>query len=234
MIADHGISSGAASWTAGSDRRGADGVPVDAWARACERPFLAKLNQNITYKAEHDICEAAKTGGKAACEAQKAVHQGACQITNVHSGDLIGPMTVNLFRRSLQEDPLILASSLISAGSINRHWDVRGSRVRHQRRRTPLRRRIETTLETILNLIVKLIVSEIRAPNPTSRTAILVYADQRPYSYGSYLGSYRTQYGYDAKDIKARIDDGIASGWQPDCSPVMGAVRLVPSPGHRG
>ena len=73
---------------------------------------LAKAVQNGIYKADKDSCELAKAGGKGACELNKAADQLLCRATNVHSGDLIFPMTVNLFRRAIGENPLNPASSL--------------------------------------------------------------------------------------------------------------------------
>ena len=76
---------------------------------ACES---GKVGQNVAYKADHDACEVAKTTSKATCELQKAVDTRACMVTNVYSGDLIGPMGVNLFRRAMNESPIIPLSTL--------------------------------------------------------------------------------------------------------------------------
>jgi len=56
-----------------------------------------------------------------------------------------------------------------------------------------------------------------------------LYAKNRPVSYGSFLGVYRDVYGdmsgeSDA-EVRRRLDEGIASGWQTDASRVYGAVR---------
>lgn len=190
---------------------------------ACE---AGKAGQNAVYKAEHDLCEVAKTSGKIACEGQKAADQLSCMLTNVHSGDIIGPMTVNLFRRALGEDPLVPATSLylppanVGTGALgevelgmnvgvrliaaHKDWDDTGDD---------------------LNLIVKLLMSKLRSPTAVSEAAVNLYAGSRPHSYGSFLGTYRKVHGSDATDIRTRIHHGTESGWKPDTTPPLGAVR---------
>lgn len=189
---------------------------------ACEG---AKAGQNLAYKAEHDACELAKPSSKAACEAQKATDHFACILSNVHSGDIVGPMTVNLFRRAMGENPEIPLSALrlpavnsgggalgeaelalnvgIRLAAADRDWDDTGDD---------------------LNLIVKLLMARLN-PTTVSEAAANLYAASRPHSYGSFLGTYLGEYGEDATDIRTRIHNGIGAGWQPDTLAIIGAVR---------
>jgi hypothetical protein len=81
-----------------------------------------------------------------------------------------------------------------------------------------------------LNLIVKLLMARRFFPTPLSDAATKLYATSRPYSYGSYLGTYKKTYGEDATDIEARVARGIDAGWQPDSSPMVGARRWYHRP----
>ena len=175
---------------------------------ACES---AKATQNAIYKAEKDACEVAKAGEKLACEAQKTIDLNVCRLNNVHSGDFVGPATENLFSRALGEglwhslgEEELLANALLRVGLASRNRDDTGDD---------------------LNLIVMMLMSELRSPTDTSRAAIASYASLRPYSFGSYLGTYRSIYGQDATAMDVRIADGIRSGWRPDAPAVNGAVR---------
>jgi hypothetical protein len=80
-----------------------------------------------------------------------------------------------------------------------------------------------------LNLIVMLLTSILRFPSSASSAADKQYSNDRSFSYGSYLGSYRHKYGVDltasAAQVKERMDEGIAGGWKPDASPALGAIR---------
>ncbi len=190
---------------------------------ACE---AGKASQNVIYKAEHDGCELAKTTSKAACETQKAIDSILCMITNVHSGDIVGPMTVNLFRRALGEDPMIPISLSIALPPVNVGGGPLGEAelgVNVGLRLAAATRDKDDTGDD-LNLIVKLLMAQRRFPTGVSEGAVKLYAT-RPHTYGSYLGTYRQVYGTDVTDIKNRIAKGIDSGWQPDTSAIIGAMR---------
>lgn len=190
---------------------------------ACE---AGKAAQNLLYKGEHDACEIAKTTTKAACETQKAADQIGCFVTNVHSGDLVGPAGVNLFRRAIGENPLIplsgeltLPPSNIGVGSLGESELAVNVGLRMA---FASRDRDDTGDD--LNLIVSLLLAKLRFPSPISEAATLAYRS-RPHSFGSFLGAYRTQYGTDSNQQKDRIAEGIRSGWQPEVSAPFGAVR---------
>lgn len=72
-------------------------------------------------------------------------------------------------------------------------------------------------------------MSLLRYSSPISEVAVRLYAARRRPSYGSFLGAYRQKYGIDpsasAAEVRRRMDQGIASGWRMDASPVYGAVR---------
>lgn len=190
-----------------------------------------KATQNATYAGEKALCEAAKTGGEAACEGDKQLAYQTCRITNVHSGDIIGPATVNLFRRALNQDPMvpdlnnILPSTIIRSGSdgewellVNTHLRVGKTQGDH-----------DDTGDD-LNHIVMLLTAKLRFATLISDNATKEYAQQRAHSFGSFLGAYYTHYGDDISDVRNRIISGIASGWQTDASAPYGAVRWYHRP----
>lgn len=187
---------------------------------------FGKAAQNVAYKTEHDACELTKTTSKAACEAQKAIDSTLCMITNVHSGDLIGPMTVNLFRRAMDENPLLPVSTALSLPLVNVGGGVLGESelaVNVGLRLAAASRDRDDTGDD-LNLIVMMLIAKLRHGTPLSDEAVTVYAATRPMSYGSYLTAYHAVYGTDTNDIKHRIDEGIANGWLSDKSAPNGAV----------
>jgi hypothetical protein len=196
---------------------------------SCE---AAKLAQNALYKADKDSCELAKTGGKVACEKAKSSALGLCLAENIHTGDLVWPMTVNLFRRALGENPLNPSSSLnlplINRGSglegdANLSADV-GLRIGQAM--------IKWDDVEDMSLLVQLIMSKLRFPTPESNRAVSTYVSLRPHSFGSYLGAYTQKFGADRNDMDNRITQGILSGWKPDAgvSPAYGALRWYHRP----
>lgn len=195
---------------------------------ACE---AGKAAQNLAYKAEHDLCEVAKAGGKAACEAQKALDQAACMLTNVHSGDLVGPAAVNLFRRAMDESPLVPLSAqlplpplYVGSGPFGEAELAANVGIRMA---AGGRDRDDTGDD--LNLIVMLAMAKLRHGTPVSQGATTAYR-QRPLSFGSFLGAYGQAYGDDPTDMTVRIADGIRAGWAPDASGPYGAVRWYHRP----
>jgi hypothetical protein len=200
---------------------------------ACE---AAKATQNVLYKAEKDACELVKAGEKLTCEADKAAALTLCRLGNRHSGDNIGPMTVNLFRRAMGEHPLIPISTALTLPPVNLATGQLGE--------------TELTLDVLnrlydasisrdetgkeLNMIARLLVSAFRFPTVESETSIILYATGRPFSFGSYLSTYRSVYGSDLDNMKDRIADGIRSGWTADAPPVHGALLWYHRPENGG
>lgn len=90
-----------------------------------------------------------------------------------------------------------------------------------------------------LNLTVVLLMAKLISPNTdpsvrgtTTDDVIRLYATKRPLSYGSYLQSYRREFGIDLQasdiDVRKRMDEGITKKhWKPDadCPSVLGALR---------
>lgn len=187
-----------------------------------------KAGQNAAYAAEKASCESAKTAGKLACEAQKQTDYQTCRLGNVHSGDLVGPMTLNLFRRAFDENPMLSGLPVSLTGGtageaellINSHVRVGAS---HSSK---------DDVGDDLNLIVKLIMAKLRFGTPVSDEATRIYYTQRANSYGSFFGSYQAQYGDDATDFDGRVKAGADSGWGPDpgVSPAFSAVRWYHRP----
>jgi hypothetical protein len=201
---------------------------IYAGAKAsCE---AGKAAQNALYAGNKAACETAKTSGKYACEVQKQADYQLCRTTNVHSGDLIGPMTVNLFSRALGLNPVLpssreLGSATIVGGGISGEAQLLlAAHVRVAQAQD------KNDVGDDLNLIVDLLMARLRYPSPLSIEASRVYATQRPPSYGSYLRAYYSRWGDDMTDWQNRMNAGIAGGWQPDVSAPYGAVRWYHRP----
>lgn len=139
----------------------------------------------------------------------------------IFTGDIVGPATINLFRRAWNEDPMQAADGNGRSGEAELATNVA------IRLRAAQKDRDDTGDD--LNLIIMLAMSILRFSSAVSAAAVLQYAKQRSDSYGSYLGSYREKYGVDLSAstavVRTRFDDGIAGGWKKDASPVYGAVR---------
>jgi hypothetical protein len=189
-----------------------------------------KASQNALYAKEKAACEAAKTSSKLGCEADKAAAQLVCLASNVHSGDLIGPATVNLFRRAMGENPAQPTSTLMlppvniggaAAGEAELAVNVG--------LRNGLASKDRDDTGDDLNLVVALLMAKMRFATPISNEATRQYSD-RPPSFGSFLRKYRELHGYSTTDQTMRIADGIRSGWQPEMSGPAGAVRWYHRP----
>lgn len=205
-------------------------VAINTSAKAnCE---ARKASENAATKA---TCEATKASEKLSCETQKWTGYQLCRLSNIFNGDLIGPATVNLFRRALDQNPLIpddtisLPTSVIQvvdssgmAGEaellINTHLITGKSHDDHD------------YVDPDINHIVNLLMAKLRFPTFVSDNATQEYFSQRAHSFGSYLGPYYAQYGDDMKDFQNRLHAGIASNWKPDVSAPMGAVRWYHRP----
>lgn len=150
-----------------------------------------------------------------------------------HTGDVVGPATINLFRRAWNEDPMPAGDGNGPGGECELAANV-GIRVG-----LSATNRDDTGDD--LNLIVMLLMALVRFPSKCNFTcndtpipgcteeAVRFYAKNRTPSYGSFLGAYRAQYGDEgpvAEDkFRERLDQGIAAGWTTDASRVYGAIR---------
>jgi hypothetical protein len=130
------------------------------------------------------------------------------------NGDLMGPGGVNLFLRARNSQPGII-------GDLQMPLDVA---MRIKSSSTD-----KNDVGDDLNLIVILLLSKLRSSNDSTNTALTTYALNRPDNYGCYLQSYRAKFGIDPNVdpavVRNRMDAGIAGGWSPDCSRVLGALR---------
>ncbi len=142
-------------------------------------------------------------------------------VRTVYTGDVVGPSTINHFRRAWGEDPIPASDGNGVGGEAELEANVA------LRLKAGLGDKDDTGDD--LNLIVMLLMSLLRFKTPASSRATNVYAKNRPVTYGSFLGSYRSKYGLDlnvtAAEVRRRLDVGIESGWKTDASRVLGAVR---------
>lgn len=78
-----------------------------------------------------------------------------------------------------------------------------------------------------LNFLVQLAAAKTWRPTSTSTEALRQYLVSRPRNYGCYFETLRReQPGVLGRDsMKTAIDRGVGRGWQPDCHPVVGALR---------
>jgi len=133
----------------------------------------------------------------------------------VYTGDIVGPATVNLFRRAWSEDP---SNDLSGERELRVNVDLRVKAAKDP----------DNTGDD-LNLIVMLLTSILRFKSGISTDGVNIYRTSRPDSYGSYLGEYRKRYGVDLgatpQEVKRRLDEGIAAHWTKDASSVFGAIR---------
>lgn len=146
-------------------------------------------------------------------------------VPTVYTGDIVGPSTINLFRRAWREDPMASGDGNGLGGeqelAINVGLRVEG--VLHDRDDTG----------DDLNLIVALLLATQRFPSSMSAQATTAYAKNRRVSYGSFVYAYQQTYGEDllqtgslSTQQRARLDEGVdKKKWKTDCSRVYGAVR---------
>lgn len=190
-----------------------------------------KATQNAIYAGDKATCEAAKTGGKYACELDKQASYQSCRLTNIHSGDIIGPATVNLFRRAMNQDPMIpdlnniLPSTIIRSGAEG-EAELFGSQ------HVIIKETIDNrdNVGDDLNNIVLLTMAKIRFASIVSDAALDVYRKQRGKSFGSYLDEYYKRYGNNLENLEAKVSSGAASGWPSDGRAIYGAVRWYHRP----
>ena len=205
------------------------GVANSAAKFACE---AQKTGQNELYRIERDTCVARENIKKAACEVDREANRQICKRTGIFNGDILGPAGTNLFRRALGQNPLLpfltdfLSTTIAQGGPAGEAEILIGTNVRLSQAKD------KDNTGDDLNHIAQLIVAELRWPSDLSRAATMQYKG-RPASYGSYLSTYYERYGSDLdnEDVaKARMDEGIASGWKPDVGPIYGAVRWYHRP----
>jgi hypothetical protein len=141
-----------------------------------------------------------------------------------YTGDIVGPASINHFRRSWNEDPSTSSDGNGAAGDAELASNV-GLKLDGV-----LRDRDDTGDD--LNLIVMLLTAALRFPSTTTRQASQTYGQRRLASYGSFARAYETAYrtnildrGALTSDEREKLERGISSGWTPDASPVYGAVR---------
>jgi hypothetical protein len=138
------------------------------------------------------------------------------------NGDMLGPDGVNLFLRARGVKPGIIGDLQLYGGVVSRLAQAAN----------------RNDVGDDLNLLVILLMAKLRfpatntgVPGTSTEELIRFYATKRPISYGSYLQSYRREFGVDLKvsdaEVRKRMDAGIANGWKPDanCPPVLGALR---------
>lgn len=142
-------------------------------------------------------------------------------VKAVYTGDIVGPMTINLFRRCWKENPLTASDHNGAGGEKELAMNV------DLRIASSLTDRDNTGDD--LNLIVMLLVGVLRFPSRTLQDAAQRYAKNRGVSFGSFLGAYRDKYGIDfsasPRQVLDRMEQGIKSGWKTDSSRVLGAIR---------
>ena len=192
---------------------------------SCE---TGKAGQNALYAGEKVVCEAGKSGGKGLCEATKAIEFQLCRLSNVYSGDLMGPESVAMYRRGIGEDPMIPnlddLLTLVGHSELGDAESLVNTGIRISASSNP-----DDTGDD-LNHIVAALISERRFPSGASKTSTVAYAAGRKLSYGSYLGEYYKHFGNDLTDITSRIQAGIAAGWKPDASAIYGAIKWYHRP----
>jgi len=198
---------------------------------ACE---IAKATQNALYIAEKAKCEADKIADHILCLAQKEA--GVIRYT----GDLLFPMTYNLFIRSgvvpITVYPVTLGAvspAGFVAGEVNLEAEIAIRNIKASTNRDDV--------GDDLNDIVMLLISRLRGPTPISEGAIVTYKT-RDSSFGSYFETYCAAYGpvdtcaagctpdtcscTDNSLLVGRITEGIRNGgWTPNVFAPYGAVR---------
>ncbi|MES1240665.1 MAG: hypothetical protein ABUT39_03505 [Acidobacteriota bacterium] len=218
--------------------------------------------ENARRRREYDLCQTDNVQRrmeaqrrKVTCQAQELVECQAkrylmaeyCANTYAHSGDLILPSTVNLFRRAMEEDPLsqhskldmpavpVLTRSLLrELGSRAQIGDLGEHDLYVQAKLRGICGKLDATdTSDDLNLIVKLLIGRLPHLHPTDRSlaAGAVYGTERPHTYGSYFDTYIDHYGEDWTDLEERMAEGVSiRGWKPSTMAHVGAVRWYHRP----
>jgi len=145
-------------------------------------------------------------------------------VRTAYSGDVIGPMTINLFRRAWNENPMVASDGNGPGGE--------KELLANAALRVPPALNDRDNTGDDLNLIVMLLMANLRYPSAISSEATTLYAKNRLVSYGSFIRTFKEKYGIDLArlgtlPVKTRqdIDAAISARLQTDCSRVFGAVR---------
>lgn len=152
---------------------------------------------------------------------------GGCNILpilgKVCLGNVVKPDLINLYRRSINEDPMLASDGNGPFGEADLAANTALTFVPFAKDRD--------SVGDDLNLMIMLLMSILRHPSTVSGASSRSYASQRLVSYGSYLGKYRAMYGVNNSISKEAmiglIEKGIAEGWVPDADtpPALGAAR---------
>ena len=136
------------------------------------------------------------------------------------NGEMLRPDGVNLFQRARGVKPGVIGEIQLAGGVATRLAQATDP----------------NDVGDDLNLLVMLLMAKLRFPTTntgiaeTSTEEVIGLYANRPLSYGSYLQSYRREFGVDLKasdvEVRKRMDDRIPH-WKPDkdCPPVLGALR---------
>lgn len=141
-----------------------------------------------------------------------------------HTGDLVGPATINLFRRAWGEDPMAAGDS---DGKLGEDELAANSALKIP---PALTDRDDTGND--LNHIIEHLMAKLRFPSDVSEKSANAYCKNRLISYGSFVKAYYDVYGEDllavgdlTPVVRQRLDEGIKNGWVTDAGRVYGAVR---------
>jgi hypothetical protein len=208
----------------------------------CEAGRGARLLEAEAMRVQ---CELTRVRALAECELRGFLWQEACANTHGHTGDLLFPSTMNLFRRALNEAPGSATSILdlpptpfpsVTWLRQKASWPAIGQIGEDElpgavAARIYCGQKDATHTTDDLNLIAKLLMAKIRFPTPPSERAARDYAELRPHTYGSYFDAYLAEHGEDWDDIKKRMRHGIDHlGWKPTTQAHVGAVRWYHRP----
>jgi len=205
-----------------------------------------KAGQNTIYSTKKLLCETAKTSGKLACEAKKAIETAICLASNRHTGDLISPATINLFRRAMNMDPalspdfvyilfplIVLPNSLVGDAELIANQSLLGKTTKGSFPNIQVFDDPDNVGDD-LNNVIHLVMSRHRFSSAGTNQAIASYIANRKHSYGSYLGTYYRLFGDKTENMTALIAQGISNGWKPDVSSSYGAFRWYYRPSSGG
>lgn len=182
------------------------------------------------------LCKAVQLGNP--CVAYKEARRQLCLSFNWDKTDLFGPEYVNLILRALGRNPLLPAPDLIVPGSILSVTQIAGqtgeaNMLAASELRLPAADKDRDDSGPDLNVIIELLLAQVRSRTPEAITAAHDLATKRRLSHGSFLRSYYAEHGFPIPDARERppdedvhvMDLGMAQGWKPDASPLVGGVN---------
>lgn len=128
--------------------------------------------------------------------------------------DVVDPPLANLLHRAQNRAPDRAADLILLGGVVNR---LKQANINPD------------DVGDDLNLIIYLLMAKLRQPTDASDRAAELYVKSRPQSSGCFISQYRKTFvdDFDADEptMQARIASGVSQGWQPDCSPIQGALN---------